>query len=58
MVRAGLYLPEIFLSDSKDVRLARQLPLVAPEGARCKGWQPSQGIPGAQSDTLRRKEMR
>lgn len=58
MVRAGLYLPEIFLPDGKDMRLARQLALATPEGARCKGGQPSQGIPGAQSDILRREEMR
>ena len=58
MVCAGLYLPEIFLSDGKDVRLARRLLLVAPEGARCKGGQPSEEIPGAELDTLRREEMR
>lgn len=37
MVRAGLYLPEIFLPDGKDVRLTSWPALAAPEGDPCKG---------------------
>ncbi|XP_030678863.1 uncharacterized protein LOC105740493 [Nomascus leucogenys] len=51
MVRAGLYLPEIFLPDGKDVRQASRPPLAAPERARCKGGQQTVESPGAELDT-------
>ncbi|KAL4679599.1 hypothetical protein H8959_009249 [Pygathrix nigripes] len=58
MVRAGLYLPEIFLPDGKDVRQASRPPLAAPERARCKDGKQTVESSGAELDTALKEEMR